>query len=307
MKKAGIIGSGNVGANAAFFIAERGFADVTLYDIQEGLSRGKALDMMEAAPIRKYRAGLDGVDDPVMIAGSATVIIAAGRGCPVGGELDGLLDANWAAVRDIVGMITKFSPESVLIVATEPVDLITSLIARDFAVPRARLLGLGGIVDAARFRSAISRELSVSAEDISALVLGRHSGEMIIPGQYARVAGVPLESLLPAERIAELSREARDAGSGMAEIAECPGTYYNPSAAAAEVAEAVHLDMKRILPVSVELRGEYGIEGVALSLPCVVGRGGVEKAFAPPLTVEQERSLKRSAETMKEILAGVKP
>jgi malate dehydrogenase len=307
MEKVSIIGSGNVGANTAFFIAEKGITEVYLYDIQEGISKGKSLDMMEASPIRKYRNRITGIDDISMIENSESVIIAAGNSCNLGIKTENLLAGNWETVRGIVEQIMIHSPDGVIIVATEPVDLLTGMIARVFKPPRNKLLGLGGIIDTTRFKSAISRELSISPENVTAMVVGRHAEDMIILPEYTRVSGIPLNQLMPQETIEKLEDEVRKAGGLMAELAECPGTYYTPSAAAAEVVDSIHMDLNRILPVSVKLDGEYGISDAALSLPCVIGKNGVERVLAPLLSESRRNALKKSASAVMDIIAGAKP
>lgn len=304
MEKVSIIGSGNVGANTAFFMAEKGITDVVLYDINEGAALGKALDMMEAAPIRKYRNRITGSGDIAATADSEAVVIAAGRGCAAGADTESLLDANWNMVRGIVERIMVTSPHGIIIVATEPVDLIISLLSREFAIPRARLMGLGGLIDAARIKSAVSRKLLISSENITAMVIGRHSEEMIALTGYTRVSGIPLKLLMDEKDIELIIDEAREGGRTLAELAECPGTYYTPSAAAADVVDAVHMDMKRIMALAVELKGEYGLDGMALSLPCVVGKSGVERVMTPELTTPQLSALHRSARVIKDITAG---
>ncbi|OHD72361.1 MAG: hypothetical protein A2W19_13515 [Spirochaetes bacterium RBG_16_49_21] len=303
MEKVSIIGSGNVGANTAFFIAEKGITNVYLYDIQDGISTGKALDMMEAAPIRKYRNCITGIDDINDIRNSESVIIAAGTACSVGMKQEKLLEENWETVSRIVEKIVQISPESIVIVATEPVDFLTTLIAQKFSLPRNKLLGLGCILDASRLKAAVSRELSISAENITAMVIGRDSDDMIVVSEYTRVSGIPLVQLIPEGKIKALIHEVREGGNLIAELSECPGSYYTPSAAAAEVIDAIHMDLKRILPVSVEMEGEYGTTGVAMSLPCVIGKNGVEKVLTPILTKAQQDALKKSAEAIKEIIA----
>jgi malate dehydrogenase len=304
MEKVSIIGSGNVGANAAFFIAEKGITDVYLYDTQKGISTGKALDMAEAAPIRKYRNRITGIDDIGMTGGSESVVIAEGSSCPVGMKREDLLEINWGPVSELVEKVIKVSPGCVIIVATEPVDLLTIMISRRFKIPREKLLGLGCILDATRLKSAISRELSISAENITAMVIGRDSDDMIVLPEYTRVSGIPLQKLLSSEKIDSLKEEVRVGGILIAELAECPGSFYMPSAAAAEVIDAIHMDLKRILPVSVELNGEYGISGVALSLPCIIGKKGVEKVLTPVLTDAQQKALEKSAKEIKDKIAG---
>ena len=306
MEKVSIIGSGNVGANTAFFIAEKGVTNVYLYDIQKGLSTGKALDMMEAAPIRKYRNRITGIDDINDINNSESVIIAAGNACTLDVKREDLLAGNWGTVSEIVEQIQKTSPESIIIMATEPVDLLITLVAQRFGLLRNKLLGLGCILDSTRFKSAISRELSISAENITALVIGRHSEDMIFVPEYTRISGIPLAQLLPKEKIESLTSKVRESGSLMAELAECPGSYYTPSAAAAEVIDSIHMDLKRILPVSVVLSGEYGISGVAMSLPCSIGKNGVQRVLTPTLTGAQQKALEKSAQAIKGIIAKIK-
>ncbi|TAL37736.1 MAG: malate dehydrogenase [Spirochaetes bacterium] len=303
MEKVSIIGSGNVGANTAFFIAEKGITNVFLYDVVDGLSTGKALDMMEAAPMRGYRNRISGIGDIADIAGSETVIIAVGAGCSLGTKREDLLTLNWPVVSDVMEQIRKSSPNSIVVVATEPVDLLVTMIARNFPIPRERLIGLGGILDATRLKSAVARELSVSPDDVAAMVIGRHSSDMVVLPEYTRVSGIPVDRLLSAEKIDALKAEIAGAGALMAELAECPGTYYTPSAAAAEVVDAIHMDLKRILSISTVLNGEYGICGAALSLPCVIGKNGVEKVLEPVLNGAERDALDRSVAAIKEIVS----
>jgi malate dehydrogenase len=301
--KVSIIGSGNVGANTAFFIAEKGITDVYLYDIQEGLSTGKALDMMEAAPLRRYRNRIIGIDHIEDISDSESVVIAAGNACTIGRKPEELLQENMETVTGIVEKIVNISPGSIIIMATEPVDIITAMTAQRFALSRNKILGLGSIVDSSRLKSAVSKELSISAENIIAMAIGRHSGDMIVLSEYTAVSGIPLAQLLSEEKIWSLITGIKDAGNLMAELSECPGTYYTPSAAAAEVIDSIHMDLKRILPVSIEFSGEYGISGVAMSLPCVIGKNGVEKVLTPVLTEAEHNALAKSADAIKEIIA----
>ena len=303
MGKVSIIGSGNVGANTAFFIVEKGITDVYLYDIQEGLSTGKALDMMEAAPIRRYRNRIIGIDCIEDIRDSESVIIAAGKACTIGRKPEELLKGNMETVFGIVEKTVNISPGSIIIMATEPVDILTGMTAQRFALSRNKILGLGSIVDSSRLKSAVSRELSISAENIIAMAIGRHSGDMIVLPEYTVVSGIPLAQLLSEEKIRSLITGIKDAGNLMAELSECPGTYYTPSAAAAEVIDSIHMDLKRILSVSIEFSGEYGISGVAMSLPCVIGKNGIEKVLTPLLTEAEQNALAKSANAIKEIIA----
>lgn len=304
MSQVSILGSGNVGANTAFFIAETGIEDVILYDIQEGLATGKTLDLMEAAPIRKYRNRLSGATDLGEIAGSQVVVLAAGRVRKPGMKREDLLQENSRLVDELAPEVARLAPEAVVIVATEPVDPITRRFARRSGFPRNRVLGVGGCLDATRLRFAIARELGVSTENVSALVIGRHSDSMLVLPRYCSVSGVPLTQLLPAERIAALARETAGAGDLIVQMAQRSSAYYAPSAAVADLVDAVHMDLGRVLCVSLLLEGEYGLRDVALSLPAVIGREGVRRVFLPHLSAEEQAVLERSARELAALAAS---
>jgi malate dehydrogenase len=295
MSQVSILGSGNVGANTAFFIAETGVEDVLLYDLQEGLAAGKALDMMEAAPIRKYRNRLRAAAGLGDIAGSEIVVLAAGRVRRPGMKREDLFAENRALAGELAPRVAQLAPEAVVIVATEPVDPITREFARASGFPRERVLGVGGCLDATRLRYAVARELGVSMEDVSAMVIGRHSPAMLPLPRYCSVSGVPLPQLLPPPRLEALAAETAGAGDLIVQMAQRSSAFYAPSAAVADIVNSVHMDLRRVLCVSLVLKGEYGLSGVALSLPAVVGRGGVRRVLTPRLTAEELAVLKRSA------------
>ena len=303
MAQVSIIGSGNVGANAAFFIAEKGVTDVLLVDIQHDLSRGKALDIMEAAPIRRYRNILAGTDSIGDIRGSQMVVLAAGAIRKPGMRREDLYGVNSGLVRSLASEVARLASESVVVVATEPVDSLTALFARESGMPRTRVLGLGGILDATRLRALIARELDVSMEIVSAMVVGRHSDDMICLPRYCSVSGVPLPLLLGPERIDALVRETRRAGGLVVELAKRSSAYYAPSAAIAELADSIHMNLNRIFPVSIGLEGEYGARDAALSLPAVIGEKGAVRIMTPELTPEETAAFLASA---REIAALVK-
>jgi malate dehydrogenase len=298
-----IIGSGNVGANTAFFIAEKGVTDVLLCDVQPGLSKGKALDIMEAAPIRRYRNTLSGTDSISDIKGSQMVVIAAGAIRKPGMKREELFAVNAGLVRELARDVARLAPDSIVIVATEPVDPITTIFVRGSGMPRSRVLGLGGILDSTRLRALIARELDLSMETVSAMVIGRHSDDMICLPRYAGVSGVPLPLLLPRERIDALVEETRSAGGLVVELAKRASAYYAPSAAIAEIADAVHMNLGRIFSVSVMLDGEYGLRGAALSLPSVIGEKGVVRVLTPELTADETEILRESARRVYEMTA----
>jgi malate dehydrogenase len=304
MARVSIVGGGNVGANAAFFIAEKGVEDVLLVDILPGLAQGKMLDIMEAAPIRRYRNALRGSDTLDDIEGSQMVVIAAGAIRRPGMRREDLFVANAPLVRDLAARIGRLSPQSTVVVATEPVDSLTTLFAMESGMPRLRVIGLGGILDSTRLRALIARELDVSMEIVSAMVIGRHSDDMICLPRYSSVAGVPLPLLLPAHRIAALVEETRTAGDLVMELAKRSSAYYAPSAAVAELADAIHMNLRRIFPVSILLDGEYGARDAALSLPAVIGEQGVIRVLTPELTPEERGIFQESARRVAAAVRG---
>ena len=304
MSFVGIVGSGNVGANTAFFIAEKGITDVVLVDTQAGLATGKSLDMMEAAPIRKYRNRLTGADSLDAIRGAETVVLAAGAGRRPGMKREELYGRNRELIRELAAAVPRLAPDSTVILATEPVDPLTTLFVRESGMDRLRVLGLGCLLDSTRLRWLVARELAVSMENVSALVIGRHSADMIGLPRCCGVSGVPLPALLPAARIAELLEETARAGDLIVEMAQRASAYYAPSAAAAELVDSIHMDLRRIFPVSLLLAGEYGLAGAALSLPAVVGRRGVARVLTPALTPGEQQRLALSAERVRQTVEG---
>ena len=304
MARVSIVGSGNVGANAAFFIAEKGVTDVLLVDVMPGLSRGKALDIMEAAPIRRYRNSLTGSDSLADIQGSQMVVIAAGAIRSPGMRREDLYSQNAPLIRSLAPEVARLAPDSVVVMATEPIDGLTALFTFRSGMPRTRVLGLGGILDSMRLRALIARELDVSMEIVSALVIGRHSDDMVCLPRYCSVSGVPLPLLLPADRIEALVAQTRSAGDLVVELAKRSSAYYAPSAAIAELADAIHMNLSRIFPVSLVLEGEYGIKDAALSVPAVVGEKGVSRILTPELTREEREQLAQSARLIASVVQG---
>jgi len=299
-----IIGGGNVGANAAFFIAEKGVTDVLVVDVQPGLAKGKMLDIMEAAPIRRYRNALIGSDSLDDIAGARLVVIAAGAIRTPGMRREELYAVNAGLIASLAPRVAALAPHASVLIATEPVDALTTLFALRSGMTRARVMGLGGILDSTRLRALIARELDVSMEIVSAMVIGRHSDDMICLPRYCSVSGVPLPLLLAPERIAALVEETRTAGDLVVEMAKRSSSYYAPSAAVAELADSVHMNLKRIFSVSVVLQGEYGIRGAALSLPAVIGEEGIVRVLTPELTDAEKAGLVESSRKIAAAVAG---
>jgi malate dehydrogenase len=295
-----MIGSGNVGANTAFFLAEKGVDHVTLFDIQDGLARGKALDMMEAAPIRGYRTTITGTDDPGAVLDADIVILTAGSVRKPGMDREALFHANRQIIIGYAEKITR--PDTRVIIVSEPVDLLTTLFARHSPLSPDRIMGLGGILDATRLRFLIAHELGVSMENVAAQVVGRHSDDMIILEDYCCVSGVPVDHFLSKETIDRLFDQTRGAGSLIVELAGRASAYYGPSAVAADLAEAICHDTGRVLSVSRLLSGQFGITDAALSLPCVINRNGASTILTPRLDDSQIDTLKTGAQIIRQTL-----
>jgi malate dehydrogenase len=289
----GIIGSGNVGANTAFFLAEKGVDHVTLYDVQEGLAKGKALDMMEAAPIRGYRTTIRGTDNPDEVLNADIVIITAGAVRQPGMKRDALYQENKQIIEGYAQKITN--PDTKVIIVSEPLDVMTTIFAEKSILPSSQILGLGGLLDATRLRFLIADELKVSMENVAAQVVGRHTDDMILLRDYCCVSGMSIDNFLSDEKINDLFEQTRNAGGLIVEMAGRASAYYGPSAVAAELAEAIIRDTGRVLSVSQVLNGQFGIEGVALSLPAFIGSTGIKQVVEPSLTQDEIDTLKQSA------------
>jgi len=296
MKKVSIIGSGNVGVNSAFFIAEMAAANVTLIDIQEGISEGKALDLMEAAPIRNYRTSITGSSDIADMADSHAVVIAAGLIREPGADRGLRFQENAVIVKDICARITELAPQALVIVATEPVDAMVRVVLQATGFDRVRVMGVGGLLDCTRMAHFAAAELGISPRDVTAMVIGSHTRFMVPVPEYTRVNGIPLEKLLEKDRIDRIVEDTRNAGSVIIELAKRANAYYAPSAAIAQVVEAVSIDTHKVLSLSVLLDGEYGMQDVALSVPCRVGSAGVEEILQIDLDEDTLKAFRDSAE-----------
>lgn len=292
MAQIGIIGGGNLGANTAFFAAEKDIGDVRLYDLQEGVPIGKALDMMEAAPVRGYQYGVLGTNDLSEALACDVIIVAAGAKRSPGDKRADLLGQNESVVREIAEGIRN--TDAVVIVATEPVDSMTKLLHSTSGLPWQRVLGVGGLLDSLRLKHLIAAELHTDPADVAATVVGLHSNAMVVLTRYTSVAGVPVDMLISQDRLVAIFEEVRNAGDTILELAVRSTAYYGPAAAATDLAEAIVRDTKRVLPVSFVLSGQLGIRDLAMSLPAVVGAAGIERVLEPRLTGAEEKALRSS-------------
>jgi malate dehydrogenase len=304
-KKVSIVGAGNVGATAAHWIAAKELADVVLIDVVEGVPQGKALDLLEAMPIEKRDVHVTGSNDYAATANSDIVVITAGIPRKPGMSRDDLLHTNFKIMSDVVSKVVAQSPESILIIVSNPLDAMAQAAFRQAGFNRERVIGMAGVLDSARFRTFIAEELNVSVENVTAFVLGGHGDTMVPLARYSTVAGIPITELIPAERLEGLIQRTRDGGAEIVKYLKTGSAYYAPSAAAVEMVEAILKDKKKILPCAAYLNGEYGIEGYYIGVPCKLGAGGLEKIIEIKLTVDEDAALKKSAAAVKELCAVI--
>jgi len=303
-KKISIVGSGNVGATAAHWIASKELADVVLIDIIEGVPQGKGLDLLEAMPIEKRDAYVIGTNDYADTANSHIVIITAGIPRKPGMSRDDLLNTNYKIMSDVVGKVVKYSPNCILIVVSNPLDAMAQVAYKLSGFPRERVIGMAGVLDSARFRTFIADELKVSVENVTAFVLGGHGDTMVPLARYSTVAGIPITELIAPDRLAQLVQRTRDGGAEIVKYLKTGSAYYAPSSATTEMAEAILKDKKKILPCAAYLEGEYGIKGLYVGVPVKLGAKGIEQIIQIKLTAEEQAALNKSADAVKE-LCGV--
>ena len=295
MEKVAIIGAGNVGTAAAFYLAEKRVANVMLIDIVEGRARGKALDLMEAAPIRSYDVNVEGSDDFKDLAGSKVVVIAAGIvRQPEMMRLD-LLDHNVKIIDAIIKEIKKYAPKAALINLTEPVDTLTYYIVKKGGFDPKKVMGVSGALDSSRIREFIAQELNVSSVDTTAIILGGHHDYMLILPRYARVEGIPVGELLSPEKVEKLIERTRQAGMEIVESLKTGSASNAPGAAVADMVEAIVRDSKRIICAPVYLKGEYGQKDICLGVPVLLGKNGIEKVVELELTLSEKEAFDKSA------------
>jgi malate dehydrogenase len=303
--KIGIVGAGNVGGTTAQRIAERNYANIVLLDIPaaEGIAKGKALDIQESGPVLGYDTKLTGGSNHADLENCDVVVVTAGSPRKPGMSRDDLVAINTAVMNEWGGAIREFAPGAIVIVVTNPLDAMAQAVFRATGFPRARILGMAGVLDSARFRSFIASELRVSVSDVTAFVLGGHGDTMVPLARYSTVAGVPLPELLPAETIAALADRTANGGAEIVNLLQSGSAFYAPSASVLAMVDSIILDQRRVLPCSVYLDGEYGYRDVFMGVPVKVGAGGVEEIVQIDLTEEEKSALDRSAESVRELLA----
>ncbi len=297
--KVTVVGAGNVGSVVANEVALGGYADVVLLDIVEGMPQGKALDMMQAGPIDGYDATVTGANDYAETAGSDVVVITSGVARKPGMSRDDLLKTNMGIVKSVTESVVAQSPDAVLIIVANPLDAMCHVAYDAAGLPKERVIGMAGVLDSARFRTFVAMELGVSIADVQALVLGGHGDTMVPLPRYTTVGGVPITELMSEEQITALSERTANGGAEIVSLLKTGSAYYAPGAAAAQMAEAIIHDRNRVLPASVLLEGEYGVDGLYVGVPVKLGAGGVKQIYTLTLTDDEQKMLDHSASAVR--------
>ena len=300
--KVTVIGAGNVGATTAQRIAEAGLADVVLVDIVEGLPQGKGLDLAEAAPVVGHDALITGTNDYSDTAGSDIIVVTSGLARQPGMSRDDLLAKNAGIVKAVVTAAAAQSPDAVLIIVTNPLDAMCHVAMQASGFPRERVLGMAGVLDSARFRTFIAEELDVSVEDTSAFVLGGHGDTMVPLPRYSTVAGIPITDLLSEDRIAALVDRTANGGAEVVALLKTGSAFYAPAASTFEMVDAILRDRRRVLPCAVLLQGEYGVDGLFVGVPVVLGEGGMQRVISITLTADEQAAFQKSAAAVQELV-----
>ncbi len=303
--KVTVVGSGNVGATLAQRLVDQELADVALIDILEGVPQGKGLDMMEAGPVEGYDCNIVGTNDYKDTANSDIVVITAGIARKPGMSRDDLLNTNMKIVSEVTRSAVVQSPQCTIIVVSNPLDAMCHAAKEASGFPKNRVFGMAGILDSARFRTFIAMELNVSVENVTAFVLGGHGDTMVPLPRYSTVAGIPLPELLSREQIDRLVQRTRDGGAEIVKLLKSGSAYYAPSAAVAEMVDAILKDKKKILPCAALLEGEYGIDGLYVGVPVKLGAAGIEEVIEIRLEAEEKAALDRSAESVRELVSAM--
>jgi len=301
-----VVGAGHVGATCAQRLAEKEIArEIVLIDIIEGIPQGKGLDQWESAPIEGFDSLVIGSNDYEAAAGSDIFIVTAGIARKPGMSRDDLLKTNAGIVESVSKEIARVAPESIIIMVSNPLDVMAYVAMQATGFPRERVIGMAGVLDTARYRSFISLELGVSVEDIQALVLGGHGDTMVPLVSYTSISGIPLTQFLDGGKIEALIDRTRKGGAEIVGHLKTGSAYYAPSAAAVQMAEAIVKDKRRILPCAAYLQGEYGHEGIFLGVPCQLGEGGLQRIIEVELTADEADALTKSAEAVQETIAAL--
>jgi malate dehydrogenase len=303
--KIALIGGGNIGGVLAEQIAYRELGDPVLFDVVEGLPQGKALDMAEGAPLVGADAGISGTNDYADIAGARLVIITAGLARKPGMSRDDLLKTNLSIMKQVAEGVRTHAPDATVIVVSNPLDAMVYTFKQISGFPKNRVVGMAGVLDSARFRAFVAWELGVSVEDVTALVLGGHGDTMVPLVRYCTVAGVPVTQLLPRERIDAIVERTKGAGGEVVALLKTGSAFVSPALSAIEMAEAILRDKKRVLACACLCEGEYGVDGLYVGVPCVLGAGGVERVIEVEMNSEERKLFDASVEHVKALVGQI--
>lgn len=300
-----VVGAGNVGGTAAQRLAEKDCYDVVLVDIVQGIPQGKALDITQAGPVCGYSSKVVGTNGYDETAGSAVAVVTSGVPRKPGMTRDDLLATNAKIVMSVVQELVKRSPDVILLLVTNPLDVMVHVARKVGGLPKSRVLGMAGVLDSARLRSFIAAELGVAGTDVQAMVLGGHGDTMVPLLRYTTVAGRSITEVVAKDRLESLIKRTRSGGAEIVNLLKSGSAYYAPSASAVEMVEAIMKDQKRVLPCAILCEGEYGLQDVIVGVPVRLGRGGGEKILEYDLTPEERAALHTSAKAVKELCAAV--
>jgi malate dehydrogenase len=306
LNKITVVGAGNVGATTAQRLAEKELArQVVLVDVIEGVPQGKGLDLWESAPIEGYDTRLIGTNEYGPSEGSDIVVITAGIARKPGMSRDDLLNTNAGIVKQVAEHVKSSSPNAIVIVVSNPLDVMSWVALKITGFPRERVLGMAGVLDTARYRSFLAEALDLSVRDIQAMVLGGHGDTMVPLLSYTSVSGIPITQLLDQAKLDAIISRTRSGGAEIVKYLKTGSAYYAPSAAVVQMCEAIAFDQKRVLPCAAWLQGEYGQSGIFLGVPCKLGRAGLEKIFEVSLTDDERTALAKSADAVREPMSAV--
>jgi malate dehydrogenase len=304
-KKVSVIGGGFTGATTAFMLAQKELADVVLVDIpqMENPTKGKALDMLEAAPVQGFDANITGTSSYEDTKDSDIVVITAGIARKPGMSRDDLVQTNQKIMKSVAREIVKFSPNAYIVVLTNPVDAMTYTIFKETGFPKNRVIGQSGVLDTARFCTFVAQELNLSVKDITGFVLGGHGDEMVPLVRYSYAGGIPLETLIPKDRLDAIVERTRKGGGEIVALLGNGSAYYAPAASLVQMCEAILKDQRRVIPSIAYLEGEYGYEGIYLGVPTILGANGIEKIIELELTEEEKKALDKSVDAVRNVMS----
>ncbi len=307
LNKITVVGAGNVGATAAQRIAEKELARrIVLVDVVEGIPQGKGLDQWQSAPIEGFDSRVIGTNGYDETAGSEIVVITAGIARKPGMSRDDLLNTNAGIVKQVSEQVAKTSPKAIIIVVSNPLDVMCYVAKHVSGFPRERVIGMAGVLDSARYRAFLAEALDISVRDIQAMVLGGHGDTMVPLVSYTTVSGIPISQLMDRATLDAIVDRTRNGGAEIVKHLKTGSAYYAPSSGAVQMVESIVFDQKRILPCSAWLEGEYGLTGLFMGVPVKLGRAGIEKIFEVTLTAEEKAALAKSAEAVREPMGAIK-